>query len=724
MALYAHSRKDTPQALWHDLDDHLQATAERAQSFAESMRSGDWAYNAGRLHDLGKSDSRFQGYLLRCNELDDSEYDRGRVNHSSAGAAYAAEHLGPAGLILAYLIAGHHAGLPDWYSADTGNAALEIRLDEGRENLKRISSLIAPIAGQLRPMARPEFVTPGNLHLWARMLFSCVVDSDYLDTERYKEEAKSIDRGGYSDLGNLAPRFFSAVEQLEHEAVKSPVNEIRAEIRRTCEQKADLGRGLFSLAVPTGGGKTLSAMAFALRHALKNGQRRVIYVIPYTSIIEQTGRVLAGIFGRENVIEHHSNLDPDKETQRSNLAAENWDAPIIVTTNVQFFESLYAAKPGRCRKLHNIGDSVVILDEAQLLPPELLVPCVAAINELARNYRVSVIFATATQPVLPGLDSVTEIVSEPMRINERLKRTNIEIPESFERRVDWPELAGELQRHDQVLCVVNTRRDCYRLHGLMPKGTLHLSALMCGAHRAAIIRLIRWKLNKGLPVRVISTQLVEAGVDIDFPIVYRALAGLDSITQAAGRCNREGRLNRKGRLGRVIVFVPPEPAPRGLLRKGEDTTRELTAIGLDLERPDVFSHYFRLFYSRVNEQGEEFLRLLTEDVNPSIRVQFRTAAERFALIDDRAQQPVIVRYLGSGQWIDLLRRSGPSHVTFRALQRFTVNISRHMAERMHAAGKVEEVYPGILAQTFPGAYDRQTGLAIYADGVAVEDCIT
>jgi CRISPR-associated endonuclease/helicase Cas3 len=571
--VYAHSKENARQDQWHPLEAHLRDTAEKAHEFAESWGAEVWAWNAGWLHDLGKADSRFQGYLRRENGLDDARYDSGRVNHSSAGAACAEDRLRLVGRILAYLVAGHHAGLPDWHPTDTGGCALQIRLGEGRENLQRILPFADYVLAKLRPVARPPaFVKPENFHFWSRMLFSCLVDADFLDTEQFMERGKTEQRGQYPRLERLAPLFFQALDRLEQGAAKTPLNTIRAAIRRSCEQKAQMPKGLFSLTVPTGGGKTLSAMAFALRHAVKHGQQRVIYVIPYTSIIEQTGRILAGIFGRKNVVEHHSNLSPEKETLRSQLATENWDAPIVVTANVQFFESLYAAKPSRCRKLHNIVKSVVILDEAQLLPSQLLRPCVDAINDLTRNYGVTLVLATATQPALPKLDPLTEIIPNELNLYGRLKRTRFNFPTSLNEPTVWVSLAQRLQQHDQVLCIVNTRRDCHDLFQLMPTGTIHLSALMCGAHRSAVIRLIRWRLRQRLPVRVISTQLVEAGVDIDFQVVYRALAGLDSIAQAAGRCNREGKLNDAGQMGEVHVFVPPKSAPRGLLLKGENTT--------------------------------------------------------------------------------------------------------------------------------------------------------
>jgi CRISPR-associated endonuclease/helicase Cas3 len=716
--LYAHSKDNAPQDQWHPLETHLRDTAEKARRFAEPLGASDWAWNAAWLHDLGKADSIFQGYLCRENGLDDAEYDQGRVNHSSAGAACAEDRLKLPGRLLSYLVAGHHAGLPDWHAADTGNAALQIRLGEGRENLKRILPFADHILAKLHAVVRPPaFVKSENSHFWIRMLFSCLVDADFLDTEQFMERGKAEQRGQYRKLEDLVPLFFRAMDKLELDAAKTPVNVTRAEIRRVCEQKAEMPKGLFSLTVPTGGGKTLSAMAFALRHARKHGQQRIIYVIPYTSIIEQTGRILAGIFGRENVVEHHSNLSPEKETLRSQLATENWDAPIVVTTNVQFFESLYAAKPSRCRKLHNIVNSVVILDEAQLLPPGLLTPCVDAMNDLVRSYGVTLLLATATQPALLNLDPTAEIIPRELRLYERLKRTEFNFPASLNEPTDWGSLAQRLQQHDQVLCIVNTRRDCHDLFQLMPEGTIHLSALMCGAHRSAVIRLIRWRLRQRQPIRVISTQLVEAGVDIDFPVVYRALAGLDSIAQAAGR------------LGEVHVFVPPKLAPRGLLRKGENTTRELCALPeFDPHQPDAFTRYFQLFYSKVNDTGSQFYDLLIKDVNPDLYFQFRTAAEQFRLIDDQAQQSVVVRYKNkSEKWLTQLRFAGPTREIMRALQRFTVNLPTRMVARMLADGRLEEVEPrkapGIIAQSSLNLYDRGMGLDVYTDYLPVEDLI-
>ena len=722
--LFAHSLPGHPPEEWQQLADHLRNVAAIAAGFAAPFHSDNWAVTAGWLHDLGKADSAFQGYLLRENGLDDAEYDSGRVNHSSAGAAFAEEKLGRcAGRILAYLTAGHHAGLPDWYSAETGNAALSIRMTEGKENLERIRTSVPVIDQNLsQPLRPPEFARkPEHVHLWMRMLFSCLVDADFLDTEAFMQPDKIASRGKFASLTELKSAFDAHMIRMTTAAQPTPVNAIRQEILSACRKTAEFAPGLFSLTVPTGGGKSLSGMAFALDHAVKHSKSRIIYVIPYTSIIEQTANILRDIFGYDQVIEHHSNLDPDKETQRSRLAAENWDAPIIVTTNVQFFESLYAAKPSRCRKLHNLVNSVVILDEAQLLPPGLLTPCVDTMNQLVKNYGVSMVLSTATQPALPKLDPPTEIIPPALKLYDRLKRTDFKFPLDLNAASDWPTIAGQLQKHEQVLCIVNTRRDCYDLFKLMPPDTIHLSALMCGKHRSSVIADIKAKLDAGKPCRVISTQLVEAGVDIDFPVVYRALAGLDSIAQAAGRCNREGRLNAEGKLGQVHVFVPTKPAPRGLLHKGESTTRELCACGVDPHQPDAFTRYFGLFYGKVNDTGTQFSGWLVKDVNPTIHLQFRTAAANFNLIDDQAQRPVFVRYGGSPKWLAQLGAIGPTRENLRRLQRYTVSLSVRAFDQAKMAGLLEEVFKDFWC--WIGNYDHVFGLDVFGAGRAPEDLI-
>lgn len=725
MKYYAHSLDGRPQDEWQSLEEHLRQTAQKAGGFAAHFQSQEWAHAAGWMHDFGKGCAEFQAYLARENGLDDAEYDvpgNSRVNHSSAGAAFADDVVkGMSGLTLAYLVAGHHAGLPDWFSDQTGRAALQVRIEEGREDLKKIKTQTDQWAAQVRvPTKALSFVRKGNYHFWVRMLYSCLIDADFLDTEGFMNPRQLLNRGCFASIIELKAKFDRHMESKVGCCEETRVNAVRQKVLADCRAAGASEVGLYSLTVPTGGGKTLSGMAFALEHALRHGKDRIIYVIPYTSIIEQTAMILRNIFGDENVIEHHSNLDPEKETERSRLAAENWDAPVIVTTNVQFFESLYAAKSSRCRKLHNIANSVVILDEAQLIPPQWLDPCVDAIRELTANFGVTLLLSTATQPALPGL-TPKEIVGDPVSLYEALRRTDIILPSAPLTAMDWSDLADILKLHERVLCIVNTRRDCNDLFKLMPEGTIHLSALMCGQHRSEKIHEIKDRLRLGEPVRVVSTQLVEAGVDIDFPVVFRALSGLDSIAQAAGRCNREGRLVGRGQ---VHVFVPPKDPPRGLLAKAAATTREMGVLAnCDPQKPETFKRYFELFYARANDTGGEFLKSLQKDVP---HVPFRSAAMAFKFIDDAVQRPVIVRYGDSEKWIESLRFAGPTREIMRHLQRFVVNVPVRMAAEMLADGRLSPVdskkAPEVIAQACM-RYDKDLGLDVYAGQLPVEDLI-
>lgn len=720
-----------PDGKWekHYLDEHLRQVAKLAGMFAEHFGSEGWANLAGLWHDLGKYSPRFQTRIKRKSGYDPEahiEGGEGRPNHATAGALHACEHLGAKGRLLAYLIAGHHAGLPDWSSSEAGAAALSERL-KSKEYLEEIpfaeipTSISAPDDVQF---SKPRGGADG-LHLWLRMLFSCLVDADFLDTEAFMDGDKAAARNGYRELPGLLHDFDLFMANKSATAEATSVNIIRADILRQCRDKAQLAPGLFSLTVPTGGGKTLSGMAFALRHAVQHNKQRIIYVIPYTSIIEQTAGIFREIFG-DNVVEHHANLDPDKEDARSRLATENWDAPIIVTTNVQFFESLFAARTSRCRKLHNIVNSVVVLDEAQLLPPEFLQPIADVMNQLAAHYGVTFVLSTATQPALGsfqpfggklfrGLDNVCEIMDDPDALYQQLKRVEVSVPDDLQTPRDWESVATELLQHPSVLCIVSRRDDARELHRLMTakeegKSTLHLSALMCGEHRSRIIRYIKWRLKKNKPLRVISTQLVEAGVDVDFPVVYRALAGLDSIAQAAGRCNREGKQNG---LGRVVVFVPPKPAPIGLLRYAEDTSRSLLfGNKSDVLARDLARQFFEHLYVRAPSLDKHGIHeLLTQDAR-ECEIQLRTVAEKFRLIDDSAYQTILVRYGDNDVLLGKLEKDGPQRWLMRKLQRYSVNLPKRLFAQLEKQGDVREIWPGIYAQVGDKLYDKSLGVVV------------
>jgi CRISPR-associated endonuclease/helicase Cas3 len=743
------------------LSDHLSGVESLAAQFAAAFEAADWAAISGRWHDLGKFSDEFQCYIRQTSGFE-AELALGaprRVDHSTAGALLAVERFGSLGKLLAYVISGHHAGLPDGSPADNaGVSALDNRLRRAKEEglLERARARAPHV---LLDAAKPTLVTRlrgadeqpgGGLHLWVRMLFSCLVEADYLDTEKFHDPQRSEMRGGGPGIGLLLDQFNAFMEEKQRNAPETDLNRIRAGVLRQCREQAASAPGFFTLTVPTGGGKTLSSLAFALEHARRYGKRRIVYAIPYTSIIEQTANVFREVFNNipGAVLEHHSNIraevdgnerqETEASTEKSRLAAENWDAPLIVTTNVQLFESLFAARPSRCRKLHNIVDSVLILDEAQLLPPDFLEPILDALKLLVKHYGVTVVLCTATQPALTtqragavrtllhGIDNGTEIVAKTEQLYRSLDRVRVHAPRNLDEREHWEAIAERVLQHPSVLAIVNTRAGCRTLHALMPKGTIHLSALMCGEHRSYVIGQIRERLAVGEPVRVVSTQLIEAGVDVDFPVVYRALAGLDSIAQAAGRCNREGRLADKGE---VYVFVPPEQAPRGLLRFGEEACKLLLEDHPDDPlAPAQFDRYFRHYYAKAAQSGgldrKNILGLLKKDAAQWC-VQFRTAAERFQLIEETAS--VVVPYCNPGDAKRdsrmLLRRlrAGEWHrELLRSLQRFTVSVRPHEFSRLFGENEVEEIVAGTGLWTLRSetAYSDELGLLIGADNTS------
>jgi CRISPR-associated endonuclease/helicase Cas3 len=747
----------------HYLEDHIQAVAALAERFASSFGNGDWGRVAGLWHDLGKYKPAFQEYIRKASGYENEGGDEAgpcKVDHSIVGALWAekqsAEVAQDIGKVLGYLIAGHHAGLPDWAHEIGVGGALSTRLQE-TEHLEKAfegkppQALLDADLPSTMPggsQLAPELVESlgEQMHLWVRMLFSCLVDADFLDTEAYMDDGKASARafdGDSQGLEALKARFDRYMAKKTIESGDSLVNRTRARILAECRAHGAWAPGMFSLTVPTGGGKTLSSMAFALEHAIQHGKRRIIVVIPYTSIIEQTAKQYREVFGDEAVIEHHSNLDPDKETKRSQLASENWDAPIIVTTNVQFFESLFASRSSACRKLHNIVDSVIILDEAQMLPPGYLQPVVSALRGLSSLFGVSVVLCTATQPALAGRiesgqaklrgfpeGSVRELMSDPAGLSGTLRRVELKRHPKGDDPVSWEEISGELRTIDRVLCIVNTRKDCRSLYELLPEGSVHLSALMCPEHRSEVVAAIKEKLSSHATLRVVSTQLVEAGVDIDFPVVYRALAGLDSIAQAAGRCNREGKLNDTGQLGRVIVFRPPKDAPSGLLRKGQDAGNEmLRCFPEEVARldPDLYSRYFKLFYGKVNSFDEKgIMRLLAGPDAEELQIQFRTAASKFSLIEDGGQKSVIVQYKTSMELIETLEKIGPKRSLMRRLQRFSVNIPSRAFSALESMGSIRQIHgmAGLYVQDASNLYDPIFGLKLEGTNLSIYDLIS
>lgn len=759
----------------HFIKDHLHKVAEIAGEFASEFGNKDWGEILGYWHDLGKYLPDWQNYIRRESGFDTEAHIEGknnRPNHSTAGAVLAFEKLKshPVSKLIAYGIAGHHAGLPDAEAPSIGDSldarvfknpfnpildAEEIniikQIPDAKEFLDKEFPRSAPLNISKKENAEKH---KEYFHLWVRMLFSCLVDADFLDTEKFMNPEQHSERGNYLSMIKLKERFDKYMQ--EKKSV-TPLNIKRNQILEQCRDKAKLKPGFFSLSVPTGGGKTLSSMAFALEHAIQHNKKRIITAIPYTSIIEQTAKVFKYgtdnddeikerikvgnvLFGEDQIIEHHSNLDPEKETSKNRLASENWDAPIIVTTNVQLFESLFESKTSSCRKLHNIVNSVIILDEVQMLPPEYLKPILSVLRGLVEHFRVTVVLMTATLPSLvgkigsdsnsfEGLTNVTYIIENPDTLTKDFKRVELKMPTDFSVCTEWDALAEELIRYSQVLCIVNTRNDCRKLHSLMPEGTIHLSAFMCGEERSGIISEIKQKLRNIQPVRVISTQLVEAGVDIDFPVVYRALAGLDSIAQASGRCNRENKLAAEGKLGKVVVFNPPKAAPIGLLRKGEDACKSILRTN-DVKEltPEIFTKYFQHFFPNLNDFDKpRFYERLVKEAD-EFKFQFRTLARDFKLIDD-VQKSIVVFYenkktgINSEKLINELRYKGPSKQLGRKLQRFIVNVPIQCFNRLLQMEYIEELY-GYWVQKDPVIYKPGLGILcsdndwVFGNGVA------
>ena len=754
MIYYAHTATradgspDADQSHWQLLADHLNHVADNAAKFAAPFNAADWARLAGLWHDLGKYSAEFQSYLAAAGgaeaHLEERPEITAKIDHSTAGSQHAARELKLFGPLLAYLIAGHHAGLAN--GQDATAACLE-------ERLRKVIPVYATAPSAILALAGPAHRPPGHaltsgysLGFFLRLTFSALVDADWLDTEAFMSPGKATDRARHPQPPLDALRERLDVHLARFGAPATPVQHARAEVLAACRAAAPQSPGLFSLTVPTGGGKTLSSLAFALDHAIRHGFERIIYVLPFTSIIEQNAAVFREVFaslGANVVVEHHSNLDPDAAhlTAASRLATENWDARLIVTTNVQFFESLHAAKPSACRKLHRLSRSVIILDEAQTLPLTLLKPCLRALQELAAcdprghsNYSTSIVLCTATQPAIEhrpdfksGLRGVREIIPDRTQLFSTLRR--VRVTDLGRTPLLDADLATRLATQPQALCIVNTRRHAAELFARLPGGGArrHLSALMCPAHRSAVLGdprnpapgTIRHALKNHLPCRVVTTQLIEAGVDVDFPVVYRALAGLDSIAQAAGRCNREGRL---ATLGETFVFTPEQPIPKGFLRKSADSAAEILPLhAADPLCPAAIEAFFRLHYWK-NEDQTDAKHIL--DCFPPLQndasffgFRFKDCADQFRFIDSN-YQAVLVPYGDKGR--DLIAElratydpAGQRDLA-RRLQRYVVQVPEPIT-RQHLGRGLSLLHERFLILDDSNAYSEDLGLQLVTD---------
>ena len=729
---YAHSNGSPGRKDWHALSAHLEDTGARAAKFLEPTGCANLARAAGLLHDIGKYTPQFQSRLAG---------DTRRVNHSTAGARIAIDRYGPKlGKVLAFCIAGHHTGLANGVDGDRVTALTD-RLCEVIPAVDPIWKREITLPQGATPSIRPrDDTTVGfSAALLVRMVFSALVDADFLDTEAYFASLQDREplRGRHPALAELVARLDAHLVELMAGAPVSEANKLRREVLSHVRGKAVEVPGLFTLTVPTGGGKTLTSLTFALDHAVYHGLARVIYVIPYTSIIEQTAAVFRDALRSVDdeadfVVEHHSTFDEDRIGKREakdklRLAMENWDAPIIVTTAVQFFESLFANRSSRCRKLHNIANSVVILDEAQTLPLKLLRPCVAVLDELARNWRTSIVLCTATQPALgeadgfrDGFQHLRELSPEPQRLFQTLKRTRIR----DHGEMDDATLTKRLSEWQQALCIVNTRRHARELYELLAdiEGAVHLTTLMCARHRREKLEMVNLRLKEGAPVRLVATSLVEAGVDVDFPVVWRAEAGLESIIQAAGRCNREGHQDH----GDVFVFTPSDGEgrkPPAEVTQFADAARSVMRHHDDPMSLDAINAYFRELYWNKGDDALDakgILRLFRER-RTSLDFPFETVAREFRLIET-TMVPVIVPYQGTNgddetvaSLLDELNRAERPGGIARRLQPYVVQIPPSVRVALLAVGAAEVVRKESFSEQFvvlanSDLYDKDVGL--------------
>jgi len=716
------------------LSAHLATVAKLASSLASAARPkdgnlADLARIAGMLHDFGKYTDGFQRML---------KTRQGRTQHAIHGAMLAKFGTADAPLkpglhTVAAAIAAHHAGLSDWNTDLQEKLRQQDYCHAARSLVQRATSDFPELGHTLSALTCRQDGFPGatqaKLDLFVRMIFSCLVDADRLDS------AGRLPAQDGLRAEERLQTLLRHIAELQKDSPEGRVKQMRAKVLDDCLRAASSGGRLFSLSVPTGGGKTLAAMAFAMQRAALHPQRfrRIVVVIPFLSIIEQNAQVYARIFGPDALLEHHSGCiqklvrcdddkfvpapEPDgeeeKRYQETGLRpeTENWDAPIIITTSVRFFESLFSNRPADLRRVHNLARSIVILDEVQTLPRRLLGPLLDMMKELAEDWDTNFVFSTATQPAFerpnhkrdlrwsPG--TLTEIVRNPADLHRALRR--VEICWEIDRPVGWPEIAARMIAAPQCLAIVNVRDHASQLYeevlkiadrvGVHRGGVFHLSTRMCAAHRLRVLERIRQRLKANQSCHLVSTQLVEAGVDVDFPLVLRALAPLDSIVQAAGRADREGKitaaLGRPG--GRVVVFLPEDhKLPPNEYKEAAGITaaiaeqERLDGGSVQVDSADAIHLYFERYYGTSGTDLGEKLVAMRKGMN------FSTLANEFEMISNRTRDVFVADDEEAQQAIEELRTVGQiTRSLWHRLQRHIVGLSP--SEFQKAKGVIEQV---------------------------------
>lgn len=711
------------------LTDHLDGTMRLAEGFGADMGLGAEAGLLGAIHDEGKDTAAFQDYIHGRKHR--------RVDHSTAGAKSFFEngHIGWLQLIGALCVAGHHAGIPDLGSKVdcAGTSTLNGRMKKCIPSIRHPQRYLID-STCLDVDHLNTFIEKRNtldVMILTRMLFSCLVDADFLDTEAFMNN-QPVRKNEFSSLKEISAMFWSKLEEDGYFRPKNTLNEKRCEILHTCMRKGEGKQGLYSLTVPTGGGKTISSMAFAMKQAMKWHKERIIYVIPYLSIIEQTADVFRAFLGNHAVLESHSQVDYDslveegseeasRVAERMKLAAENWDAPVVITTNEQFFESLYANKTSRCRKLHNIANSVVILDEAQMMPVDFLKPCLHAIEQLVHYYGCTVVLCSATQPELGRYlqNSPIEIMENVGELFQFFKRVTFDI----DGETDYAEIAKKLDECEQVLCIASTKKEAEKIFELLDGEAMYLSTNVCPAHRREIIREMKTRLRDGKPCCVVSTSIISVGVDIDFPVVYLQYTGLDSLIQGAGRCNREGRQSLQK--SRAHIFWTKESKKSLFMRKEKQVTDMVRKKynTKEMTEPSAIRTYFENWYQS-NEGNLDYREI--EKLAQSL--SFAEIGKRFHLINDSTKS-VFVPFDEKARNIkEQLMMGNRSRQLMRAAGAYMINVRYSKAQgqsdfmKLLTQGQIE-MFPGdenLAYLVNMEDYDVELGLKIKSeDGVGI-----
>lgn len=701
MAYLAHISEDGTRE--QSLKEHLTNTAEMAGKYAAEFGNSEWGYFCGLMHDIGKYSKAFQERLHGSEK---------RVDHSTAGAL---EAKGRKVFLAAYCIAGHHAGLPD------GGAMTDA---EGKTLYARMKKKIPDYSEFAEEIKIPKVSAPKlqmstrafySASFFVRMIYSCLVDADYLDTEYFmRQTGREYE---YQHMDDLYCKLLDYITPWLNMETADSFNSRRTSILKACLRKGEETQGIYELTVPTGGGKTISSMAFALRQAVTHGLNRVIYVIPYTSIIEQTAKVFQTIFGAGQVLEHHSHVEygDGEELNKKQLASENWDAPIVVTTNVQFFESLYASKSSKCRKLHNIAKSVIIFDEAQMLPNDYLKPCVSGINELVLNYGCTAVMCTATQPSLNEL-YLPEVYRGEIcpKVNEQYEAFR-RVQLVYDGELMLEKLKSRLSEEHQALCILNTRKNVQNLYRMLEPetGIFHLSTYMYPEHRKLQLETIRQQLREGKRCIVIATSLVEAGVDLDFQSVYRELAGLDSIIQAAGRCNREGRNDIERSITHIFSLSKEEQRYNTVIKQAVAVTEQIIREYEDVASPGAIKEYFNRLHDIKGDALDKYdivrqLDLIGRDCS----IPYRTVSEQFHIIQENTKAILIVRNDKAAELEQKLRFGERTRKLMREISHYTVNVYEQIFERLNAVGALEIVDEEISILRNDELYTEEVGLYV------------